>query len=296
MLTTILLYNTHLFIETHPVLRTILDDDERTDAIVRSILGRQPEIVALCEVWADARATRVTRALERDYPYHFRPESRKGFVLSSGLLLLSRLPIRHAEFTPYHDLVDDHRADNGFISAAISRSDADELACRLILTHDQPTFDDDIERYAAIRTQNRARILCNAKEFSSDEVALIVVGDLNVIGESAGYSTAEYESMCEQYQSLDLVDMYRVMYPNPELDRTRWGLTYSGSGNPLIEAFDGKEMAQSEERLDYVWVSASTQSRWRKCAVERHAYEYHHSETEVWPASDHYPLEATLAL
>ena len=109
-------------------------DDQRTDAIARSILGRRPEIVALCEVWADARATRVTRALERDYPYHFRPESRPGFVLSSGLLLLSRLPIRHAEFTPYRDSVEHQSADNGFISAEILRSDADELACRFILT------------------------------------------------------------------------------------------------------------------------------------------------------------------
>ena len=292
MTTTILFYNTHLFLDTHPVRRTILDDDERTDAIVSSILRRRPEIVALCEVWAEARAARVVRGLERDYPFHFRPETRAGFVLSSGLLLMSRLPIRQAQFTPYYDSPDSRRPDMGFVTAALSRHDTEELACRLIMTHDQATFDNDVERYAKIRSQNRTRIIQRANEFPPDGVPLIVTGDLNVIGEST-----EYESMRKQYEGLDLVDMWTtyqgVSQPAPT---PREGLTYSGSANPLIEAFDGKEMARSEERLDYVWVSASTRPGWRKCAVERHAYEYRHSATEIWPTSDHYALEAALEL
>jgi len=292
MTITILFYNTHLFLDTHPVRRTILDDEERTDAIVSSILRRRPEIVALCEVWAEARAARVVRALERDYPFHFRPEGRAGFVLSSGLLLMSRLPIRHAEFSPYYDSPDPRRADMGFITAALSRPDTEELACRLIMTHDQATFDNDFERYAKIRSQNRTRIIQRANEFPADGAPLIVTGDLNVIGEST-----EYESMRKQYEGLDLVDMWTthhgVSQPAPT---PREGLTFSGSANPLIEAFDGKEMARSEERLDYVWVSASTWPGWRKCEVERNAYEYQHSATEIWPASDHYALEATLEL
>jgi len=289
MTTTILFYNTHLFLDTHPVRRTILDDEERTDAIVSSILRRRPEIVALCEVWADARASRVIRALERDYPFHFRPETRAGFVLSSGLLLMSRLPIRQAEFTPYYDSPDRRRADMGFVTAALSRPDTEELACRLIMTHDQATFDNDVERYAKIRSQNRTRIIQTAKNFPPDSVPLIVTGDMNVIGE-----TTEYESMREQYEDLGLVDMW--MNHQSESPPEPGGLTYSGSANPLIEAFDGKEMARSEERLDYVWVSASTRPSWRKCAIERHAYEYQHSASEIWPASDHYPLEAEFEL
>lgn len=292
MTTTILFYNTHLFLDTHRVRRTILDDEERTDAIVSAILRRRPEIVALCEVWADARASRVIRALERDYPFHFRPETRAGFVLSSGLLLMSRLPIRQAEFTPYYDPPDSRRADMGFVTAALSRPDTDELTCRLIMTHDQATYNDDVERYSKIRSQNRTRIIQRVREFSPDSVPLIVTGDLNVVGEST-----EYESMRKHYEDLGLVDMWTthqgVSPPAPTLPE---GLTYSGSANPLIEAFDGKEMARSEERLDYIWVSASTRPGWRKCAVERHAYEYQHSATEIWPASDHYPLEAELEL
>ena len=292
MTTTILFYNTHLFLDTHPVRRTILDDEERTDAIVSTILRRRPDIVALCEVWADARASRVIRGLERDYPFHFRPETRAGFVLSSGLLLMSRLPIRKAEFTPYYDSPDHRRADMGFVTAALSRPDTEQLACRLIMTHDQATFDFDVERYAKIRSQNRTRIIHRANEFPADGVPLIVTGDLNVIGESA-----EYEAMREHYEGLDLVDMWTTHHGRSQSAATpQEGLTFSGSANPLIEAFDGKEMAQSEERLDYVWVSASTRPDWRKCAVERHAYEYRHSATEIWPASDHYPLEATLEL
>ena len=292
MTTTILFYNTHLFLDTHPVRRTILDDEERTDAIVSAILRRRPEIVALCEVWADARASRVIRALEREYPFHFRPETRAGFVLSSGLLLMSRLPIWQAGFTPYYDSPDSRRADMGFVTAALSRPDTDELTCRLIMTHDQATFNDDVERYSKIRSQNRTRIIQRVSEFPPDSVPLIVTGDLNVVGEST-----EYESMRKHYEDLGLVDMWTTHQGvSPPARMVPEGLTYSGSANPLIEAFDGKEMARSEERLDYVWVSASTRPGWRKCAVERHAYEYRHSATEIWPASDHYPLEAELEL
>jgi endonuclease/exonuclease/phosphatase family metal-dependent hydrolase len=292
MTTTILFYNTHLFLDTHPVRRTILDDEERTEAIVSSLLRRQPEIVALCEVWADARASRVVQGLEGDYPFHFRPETRTGFGLSSGLLLLSRLPIRQADFTPYYDTPDSHRADMGFVTAAFSQPDTEKLACRLIMTHDQATFDNDIERYAKIRAQNRTRFIQKANEFPAHGVPLIVTGDLNVIGEST-----EYESMREQYEAIDLVDMWTTHNGGSQHAPTlAEGLTYSGSTNPLIEAFDGKEMARSEERLDYVWVSASTRPSWRKCAIERHAYEYQHSASEIWPASDHYPLEAEFEL
>ena len=102
--------------------------------------------------------------------------------------------------------------------------------------------------------------------------------------------------MRTQYQSLDLVDMWATFPDRGQQRAWQSGLTFSGSANPLLEMFDGKEMAQSEERLDYIWVSASTRPGWRRCDVERHAYEYHHSATEVWPASDHFALEATLEL
>ena len=294
--TTILLYNTHLFADTVPTLRTILDDDDRTDAMVRTILERQPDIVALCEVWADRRAARVAEALSGSYRSHFRPTTSSGFVMSSGLLLLSRLPIHRVSFTHYYDSAGSRSADMGYITAELSTPEGDGLLCRLILSHDQATFDNDIERYAAIRTQNRAKIQSTVSEFPRDDVPLIVTGDLNVIAETHGHPTDEYRKMCDQYGRLGLVDMYRALYPNPERDPAQWGLTYSGSTNPLLEAFDGVEMARSEQRLDYFWVSASTRSGWQKCAVEPSAYQYQRADGDTWPASDHYPLEATLTL
>ena len=56
---TLLFYNTHLFLDLDRATRRIVDDEERTQAIVQTITERRPAVAGLCEVWADARAERV---------------------------------------------------------------------------------------------------------------------------------------------------------------------------------------------------------------------------------------------
>ena len=53
---TLLFYNTHLFLDLDRPTRQIVDDEERTQAIVQTINERRPAVAGLCEVWADARA------------------------------------------------------------------------------------------------------------------------------------------------------------------------------------------------------------------------------------------------
>ena len=45
--TTILFYNTHLFLDLDRATRRIVDDEVRTESIVRSIIERQPGVAAL---------------------------------------------------------------------------------------------------------------------------------------------------------------------------------------------------------------------------------------------------------
>ncbi|MCZ6838636.1 MAG: hypothetical protein O7G13_05110, partial [Alphaproteobacteria bacterium] len=52
---TLLFYNTHLFLDLDRPTRRIVDDEERTQAIVQTITERRPAVAGLCEVWADAR-------------------------------------------------------------------------------------------------------------------------------------------------------------------------------------------------------------------------------------------------
>ena len=60
--------------------------------------------------------------LSEHYRYDFRPTTRRGFFMSSGLLLASRWPLVHADFTPYYEEDDEaHRADMGFVTAEIAR-------------------------------------------------------------------------------------------------------------------------------------------------------------------------------
>lgn len=294
---TLLFYNTHLFLDLDRATRRIVDDEERTQAIVQTITERRPAVAGLCEVWADARAERVLEGLREHYPSHFRPTTRRGFRMSSGLLLVSRWPVAHADFTPYYEEDDAvHRADMGFVTAEIARPDEGALACRLVVTHNQATFDNDVARYAVIRERNMTKILERIESTPTDGVPWIITGDLNVIAETEGRPTEEYCRLHERLGVHGLLDMYRALHPDPEDHVAHRGLTYDGPTNPLLEAFDGAEMARSRERLDYFYVSESLREGWEQCAIEDQAYTYARPAGGRWPASDHYPLEATLRL
>ena len=254
-------------------------------------------MAALCEVWADARVERVLEGLREHYRFHFRPTTRRGFSMSSGLLLVSRLPIAHANFTPYYGEEDAaHRADMGFITAEIARPDESALICRLALTHNQATYDNDVARYGAIRERNLSKVLAQIDAAPADGVPWIITGDLNVIAEIDGRPTEEYRRLRDRLGGYGLLDMYRTLHPDPEARVAHRGLTYDGETNPLVEAFDGAEMARSRERLDYFWVTESSRDGWDRCAIESEAYTYARLPGDTWPASDHYPLEATLML
>jgi exonuclease III len=295
--TAILFYNTHLFLDLDRPARRIVDDEVRTAAIVRSIIERRPAVAALCEVWADARVERVLEGLREHYRHHFRPATRAGFFMSSGLLLASRWPIAHADFTPYNEEGDAaHRVDMGFVLAEIARPNESALACRLVLTHNQPTFDNDVARYAVVRERNMSKVLERIEATPADGVPWIITGDLNVIAEADGRPTDEYRRLCDRLGGHRLLDMYRTLHPDPEAHVAHRGLTYDGATNPLIDAFDGAEMAGSRERIDYFWVSESSREGWQQCAIEDEAYTYVRPTGGTWPASDHYPLEATLML
>ena len=295
--TTILFYNTHLFLGLDRATRRIVDDEVRTESIVRCIIERQPGVAALCEVWADARAERVLKGLSEHYRYYFRPTTRRGFLMSSGLLLASRWPIAHADFTPYYEEDDEaHRADMGFVTAEIARPHESALACRLVLTHGQATYDNDVAHYAVIRDRNLSKVIERIEATPADGVPWIVTGDLNVIAETDGRPTEEYRHLRDRLGAHKLLDMYRTLHPAPEDHVAYRGLTYDGATNPLLNVFDGTEMARSRERLDYFWVSESSREGWEQCVIEGDAYIYDRPTGGTWPASDHYPLEATLML
>ena len=184
----------------------------------------------------------------------------------------------------------------GFVTAEIARPDEGALACRLVVTHNQATFDNDVARYAVIRERNMAKILERIETTPADGVPWIITGDLNVIAETEGRPTEEYCRLHEHLGVHGLLDMYRALHPDPEDHVAHLGLTYDGATNPLLEAFDGPEMARSRERLDYFYVSESLREGWEQCAIEDQAYTYARPAGGRWPASDHYPLEATLLL
>ena len=161
-------------------------------------------------------------------------------LIGSGLMLLSRHPIISHKFVPYSSEAGfDAYAEKGVLAAKIQVPDI-AATVGVLLTHLQADSDEaDVRRGQLSELASVAAHL----RLSSPRMALITMGDFNVIGEdSYGQQTNEYTRMIEQ---LGLTDTWRVQHPEDP------GVTYDGRNNDLSKQFD--EDDTSQERLDYIF-------------------------------------------
>lgn len=87
----VMTHNMGLLVSPAPYLGT--DRDGAIAEIVGRIRALTPDVVGLCEVFADGERTRITNALSDLYPYYSEgPDESLSFRSDGGLLLLSRHP------------------------------------------------------------------------------------------------------------------------------------------------------------------------------------------------------------
>ncbi len=267
-------YNLHLFGNSLGAIDNYVDvastlgiadpltfyDDQRLSEfiyIIRNKLHRPPDVIGLTEVWDKSLAERLEDELSDLYPHIAAGSyvsSRDGAitfslpdfdVLGAGLLLMSRYPFDgDPVFHPYiSEAGFDAWAEKGVLAAKIQVPDI-AATVGVLLTHLQADSDE-----ADIRRDQLAELASVAAglRLSSPRMALITMGDFNVIGEdSNGQQTNEYRRMIEQ---LGLSDTWRVQHPDDP------GVTYAGEINDLSKIFD--EDNTSQKRLDYIFYDPS---------------------------------------
>ena len=264
-------YNLHLFGDSAAGIETF-NDDQRLTEIIRAIRAESapPDVIGLTEVWDESFAERLKNELSDLYPYvavgSF--ESNVGVavatillgglviptaiwaaliasgatnIIGSGLVLMSRHPFdSEPVFHPYmSESGFDAWAEKGVLAARIQVPSI-SATVGVLLTHLQADSDK-----ADVRREQLSELASIIAHFrlSSPRMALLAMGDFNVIGEDSNrQQTHEYKYMIEQ---LGLSDTWRVQRPGD------LGVTSDGKYNDLIKQFDEENVSQT--RLDYIF-------------------------------------------
>lgn len=291
-----LAYNTHLFTGTFAGAgswfseqlrngnKTEYEDRVRIPAIIQSVAARQPDIVALSEVWSNASKQAFISGLREVLPYSH-SDNIVG-LLGSGLLLLSRFPLSNPTFELFkgRSVLDRVASQKGFLLATVELDGTRFLVCA---THTQ-AGDGPGDKKSRRSDIEQLRAALAARDPSCSMPA-VVLGDLNVTGEQLdGAPTEEYASLADTMSQVQMMDAFR----HPDSRSTEGlGFTYDGTQNALVRLF-ATEDSNARQRLDYIFTR-----KFRPTAVSVLSnFLYQSLQGSRMDLSDHYPLECVCTL
>ena len=301
-------------------------DRRRLDEFIRMVQEENPlpDVIGLNEMWDEELIEHLERELRELFPYSARgsvssawslaPDTKAamnevqgeldylalpfywgweilqglgrlfgGNLLGSGLVLLSRYPIVGHKFIPYAaeaGLIES-ASEKGVLIATIQPPHVDVIV-GVMLTHTQ-AGDEDVVRRDQL---GQLADIANGLRRISPRMALLAMGDINVIGEdTVGNPTSEYKDMINL---LSLDDTWRHLNPASP------GVTYDLSNNQLASHF--REDGDRTSRLDYILFDPAPSYYIRCNALRCRILKYRSAEEigdqRIHDVSDHYGILA----
>jgi endonuclease/exonuclease/phosphatase family metal-dependent hydrolase len=332
---TVLTYNTHLFEGSRAQLPGvpfslifkgkyfIFDDEKRQTQIEENIRKCGADIVALQEVWADHRQTRLWNKLKDVYPYHFVTShsenitdlTKTGYLNTSGLVLLSKYKfIGEPKFVEFDR--DAFQADCGQIKSLKEKAkcwqnninDLQEyLARKSVITatvelrpgatirlgigqtatgHDMEMVDAEMIAAETVRGETGGSVI---------DSPAIMMGDFNVHARWEG----QFDRLKKYFAKYDAVDAYREVHPCDYEERmSENDYTIDRQKNELIQKFfkPSADPKLDRDRIDYVFVKKSGGGLELKPVEAEviHDWKYQHTSIflkKLFDLSDHYPVK-----
>lgn len=155
------------------------DRDDRLRRLIQVVRTCRPQVVALQEVFEQSVVNALVRALPEYEPHTSGQRTAAGTVNTSGLLTLTRIPARHAQFSPFPDLPMDAKliermGRKGFLATEVATGD---LRAVLVNAHlYSPRTPDEV----ALADEQLGTLLAFADSASTLERPVILVGDFNL--------------------------------------------------------------------------------------------------------------------
>lgn len=279
-------YNTHLFGDEGVGFLPTFADRQRAGYIADMMKFENADVVGLQEVWDEELAQLI---IERaGYPHAFYSNEHDEFddFLNSGLLLLSKYPLLNVSQSFYGDEKGiDAWSSKGFAQATVFK---DGFQLGVFVTHTQA--DHDSGSVGARRNQlQQLGAQINRYRSENPGAEVILMGDLNVIGESGEYFN----------HLLPLVGL-RDAFKNlePCLDTSKHAATCDFRQNDLARGFDNTKFDCDNKRLDYVLYSHG--KAFDVLPAKLTVRKYQNATTEngqtMRDLSDHYAIATELSL
>lgn len=215
------------------------DRDGVVEEIISRIAALSPDVVGLCEVFADGEREQIRTDLQHIYPHFQEGPDEEDLESDGGLLLLSKHPMIKQYQIIYRQCAgDDCFANKGIIYAQVHPPNS-PMPYDIFYSHTQNIEEDGGKE---VLYKQLTRMMGLILDVADKNIPTIVMGDLNIPGE-----------MPEHYKELigrlgRPVDFWTVA-GNPPAS----GFT-STSDNNFYE--DSEDIPDQNQRLDYILMRA----------------------------------------
>ncbi len=212
-----------------------VDREGAIDKIVLQIQRLSPDVVGLCEVFADGEREDIFDRLKHIYPYFQEGPDEADLDSDGGLLLLSKHSLLQAHTIVYEDSVGaDWWANKGVIHIRV-KSPSSPMAYDIFFTHAQNIAEEDGREtlYKQLTQMNNM-----IQQYADPNSPTLIMGDINIPGESP----RDYNELLNRLRKP--VDFW-VVNGNEENS----GFTFV-SDNNFYE--DDDKNPRLNQRLDYV--------------------------------------------
>lgn len=211
------------------------------DEIVARIMAISPDIVGLCEVFADGERKDIYDRLKHLYPYFQEGPDEADFESDGGLLLLSKHPILQSHAIIFEDHVStDSFANKGVIHIRVQAPRC-PMAYDVFFSHMQDILPDG-GREALYKQLSQMNDMI--EQYADPNAPTLIMGDLNIPGGSA----VDYSEFLHRLRKP--VDFW-VVNGNEENS----GFTFAAENNFYK---DDKDNPHLNHRVDYVLMKAGT--------------------------------------
>jgi endonuclease/exonuclease/phosphatase family metal-dependent hydrolase len=213
------------------------DREGAIEEIVQRIREFAPDVVGLCEVFADGERELIARRLRDLYPHTLEGPDEADLESDGGLVVLSRHPILASSAVIYRDCAGaDCLANKGVIHLRV-QPPASPTACDVFFSHTQ-NIEEKGGREALYRQISALDQMIAAR--ADPDVPTFVMGDLNIPGETRDYD----EFIARLHQP---VDVWKAQVSSDP------GLTFVSDNNFYAKAGDNPRQNLG---LDYILLRA----------------------------------------
>ncbi|ESS36171.1 endonuclease/exonuclease/phosphatase family protein [Toxoplasma gondii VEG] len=168
----------------------------RLSHIPISLLDTNSDIICLQEVYDDLHADFLVDSMRHVFPYVGRRTSGGRFALHNGLMVLSRFPIRHTQFHPFHDVTNIERlfGSKGMLECGIDIPGVGVVAIFNIHLA-SGAVDPESPYVEALRSAEIQQVLSACEDAGLRGEIPVVVGDLNA---APDLCASNYKSFVER--------------------------------------------------------------------------------------------------